>query len=63
MVYGGHLTIVPSDRDCIPAHFCDTAAVSGIAPPINAAALFETFGFDGSHQSLLILPSHCLASF
>jgi hypothetical protein len=50
MVYGGHLTIVPSDRDCIPAHFCDTAAVSGIASPINAAALLEAFGFGGSHR-------------
>jgi hypothetical protein len=49
MVYSGHLTIVPSDRDCIPAHFGDTAAVSRIAPPINATTLLEAFRFGGSH--------------
>ena len=27
MVHGGHLTIVPGDRDCIPTHFGDDAAV------------------------------------
>jgi len=42
MVYGGHLTIVPCNRDRVPTYFGDTAAVIGIASPINAAALLET---------------------
>src|SRR5258705_11683061 len=52
MVYSGHRTIVPSDRGCIPAYFGDSAAISGIAAPINAATLLETFGFGGSHRPL-----------
>ena len=43
MVYSGHLTIVPSDCDCIPARFSDTAAISSIASPINVVALLEVF--------------------
>ena len=38
MVHGGHLTIVPGDRDCIPTHVGYNAAVGGITSPINAAA-------------------------
>jgi hypothetical protein len=57
MVYGGHLTIVPGDRDCIPTHSGDNAAVSGITSPINAVALLEAFGFSGVHRPLLIEPS------
>jgi len=41
MVHSGHLTIVPSDRDGIPARFCDTAAVGGIALPINPAFVID----------------------
>ena len=46
MVHCGHLTIVPG-RDCIPTHFGDNAAVSGITSPIDAAALLETLKFGG----------------
>src|SRR6266705_4985159 len=60
MVYSGHLTIVPSDRGCIPAYFGDSAAISGIAAPINAATLLETFGFGGSHRPLPLMPCHRL---
>src|SRR5207247_10536680 len=49
MVYGGHLTIVPCNRDRVPTYFGDTAAVIGIASPINAAALLETFRFRDRH--------------
>jgi hypothetical protein len=52
MVYGGQLAIVPSDCDCIPTHFHDTAAVSGIASPINAAALLEALRFGSSYPPL-----------
>jgi hypothetical protein len=57
MVYGSHLTIIPGDRDCIPTHFCDNAAVSGITSPINSVAFLETFRFDGVHRPILIVPS------
>src|ERR1700730_16836070 len=49
MVYGGHLTIVPGNRDRVPTYFGDTAAVIGIASPINAAALLETLRFRDRH--------------
>src|SRR6266699_3829705 len=49
MVYGGHLTIVPCNRDRVPTRFGDTAAVIGIASPINAAALLETLRFRDRH--------------
>ena len=42
MMYGGHLTIVLGNRDRVPTYFGDTAAIVGIASPINAAALLET---------------------
>ena len=45
MMYGGHLTIVPGNRDRVPTYFGDTAAIVGIASPINAAALLETYNF------------------
>ena len=45
MVYGSHLTIVPCNRDRVPIYFGDTAAVIGIALPINVAALLETLRF------------------
>src|SRR4249919_724914 len=63
MVHGGHLTIVPGDRDCIPTHFGDNTAVGGITSPINAAAPLETFGFSGIHRPLLIVPYHRQMSF
>src|SRR5260370_1020808 len=49
MVYGGHLTIVPCNRDRVPTYFGDTAAVIGIASPINAVALLETLRFRDCH--------------
>ncbi len=49
VVYSGHLPIVPGDRDRIPTRFGDNAAVSGIAPPINAGALLEGLGFVDCH--------------
>jgi hypothetical protein len=57
MVYGGHLTIVPGNRDRVPTYFGDTAAIIGIASPINAAALLETLRFRDRH----VAPSHCLS--
>src|SRR3974377_809769 len=63
MVYSGHMTIVPGDRDCIPTHFGDNAAVIGIASPINAVAFLEAFRFGGLHRHLLIVPSHRQMSF
>jgi len=63
MVYSGHRTIVPSDRGCIPAYFGDSAAISGIAAPINAATLLETFGFGGNHRPLPLMPCHRRAVF
>src|SRR6516225_5029950 len=63
MVYSGHMTIVPGDRDCIPTHFGDNAAVIGIASPINAVAFLEAFRFGGLHPHLLIVRSHRQMSF
>src|SRR6202040_58960 len=51
MVYGGHLTIVPCNRDRVPTYFGDTAAVIGIASPVNAAALLETLRFRDRHAA------------
>ena len=39
----GRLTIIPSDRDCIPACFGDMAAVGGVTLPIHVATLLEGF--------------------
>ena len=43
--------------------FGDAAAISGIAAPINAATLLETFGFGGSHRPLPLMPCHRRAVF
>src|SRR6266567_3324553 len=51
MVYGGHLTIVPGNRDRVPTYFGDTAAIIGIASPVNAAALLETLRFRDRHAA------------
>lgn len=63
VVHGGHLTIVPGDRDCIPTHFGDNAAISGITSPINAAALLKTSRFSGVHRPLVIVAYHRQMSF
>ena len=55
MVYGGHLTIVPGDRDRVPTRSTDTAAISGITSPAYSNALPELLGFGSGHVAL-----HCL---
>jgi hypothetical protein len=49
VVYSGDLPIVPGDRNRIPTRIGDNAAISGIAPPINAGALREGLGFVDCH--------------
>jgi hypothetical protein len=49
VVYGGHLTIVPGDRDRVPRGFRDAAAVGGIASPANPAAFPEVLRFGHRH--------------
>jgi hypothetical protein len=49
MVHAGHLSIVPSDYDRIPACFGDNATISGIASPINAGAFLEFLRFVDCH--------------
>jgi len=41
VVHSAHLPIVPGDRDRIPTRFGDNAAVSGVAPPINAGTFLR----------------------
>ena len=62
MVYGGHLTIVPCDRDSIPTRSGDTAAISGIASPAYSIAFLELLRFGGGHvaPSLFCGPSRPL---
>ena len=54
MVYCGHLTIIPGNRNCIPTQFGDAAAVSGIASPINAVTSLEAFRFGGGAVAELV---------
>ena len=54
MMYGRHVTVVPSNCDRVPTRFGDMAAVAGIASPINAAALLEGLGFGGIHVHPLL---------
>jgi hypothetical protein len=49
VVYAGHLSIVPCDRDCIPPGFGDNAAIGGIASPKHTGALLEVLGFRDGH--------------
>ncbi len=56
VVYDSHLTIVPGDRNRIPTRFSDSAAISGIASPINTAAFLEAFRFGDCH----CCGSHCV---
>ena len=49
VVYAGHLSIVPGDRDCIPPCFGDNAAIGGIASPKNTGALLKVLGFRDGH--------------
>src|SRR6516165_11140379 len=41
MVYGGNLTVVPSNRDRVPICFGDSTTISGITPPAYTIALLE----------------------
>jgi hypothetical protein len=50
VMHGGHLPIVPGDRDRIPTCLGDNADISGIASPIDAGALFEVLGFGDCHH-------------
>ena len=52
MVDNRHMTIVPGDRDCVPALFRDSAPISGIASPVNASALLKVLRFGGGHIAL-----------
>jgi hypothetical protein len=52
VVYSGHLPIVPGDCDRIPTRFGDGAAVSGVAPPIDASSLLEGLGFVDCHAGV-----------
>jgi hypothetical protein len=38
---GSHMTIIPSNRDRVPACAGHSAAIIGIAAPVNANALLE----------------------
>jgi hypothetical protein len=49
MMNAGHVTIVPGDRDGVPARFSDPAAVGSAALPTNAGALPKASGFGGRH--------------
>jgi hypothetical protein len=41
MVHGGYLTVVPSNRDRVPACFGDSTTISGITSPAYSIALLE----------------------
>ena len=49
MVYGGHLTIVPRDRDRVPTLFTDAAAIGAIPSPAHSIAPLEVLRFSGGH--------------
>jgi hypothetical protein len=61
MVYGGHVTIVPGNRDRIPTDFCNMATVLCIASPIRAAHRREkqAKGRKLKHRCLLTLNQAC----
>jgi hypothetical protein len=58
MVYGGNLTIVPGDRDRVPARSDDAAAIGGIAAPAYPIAFPEFLRFGGGHAAPLLLTIH-----
>src|SRR5271157_2418808 len=53
VVHGRQLTIVPGDRDGVPARGADGAAVSRIPPPADAVAPLEVLGFRNGHDEPL----------
>ena len=50
------------DRDRIPPRFGDTAAISGVALPANAAAFLEVFRFGDIHCAPLMLAAWLTSS-
>jgi hypothetical protein len=59
MMHGGHLPIVPGDRDRIPTRFGDNAAITGIALPINAGALLAglALGVERVERKVEVMPA------
>jgi len=55
MVHGGNLTVVPDGRDRIPPRSGDSAAISSVALPANAAAFLEVLRFADIHGGLSLL--------
>ena len=49
MMHSGRLTMVPSDRNRVPAGRSDFAAISRVALPVNAVAYGEALGFGDCH--------------
>jgi hypothetical protein len=45
----GHMTIIPGDRDRVPACAGYNAGVIAITVPVTASALLELLGFGGGH--------------
>jgi hypothetical protein len=57
MVYGGHLAIVPGDRNCIPTSAADGAAISGITAPEYSMTLLKIPRFGSGHTAPPSFPS------
>ena len=45
----GHMTVMPGDRDRVPACAGYNAAIIAMTAPVNASALLELLGFSGGH--------------
>jgi hypothetical protein len=52
VMYDSHMTILPGDRDRVPARGSHNAAIIDIASPINGITLLELLGFGGGHNAL-----------
>ena len=57
MVYGGHLTVVPGDRDGVPTRSVDGTAISGITSPAYSIAPLEVLRFGSGHVAPPFLAS------
>ena len=55
MVHGGNLTIVPGDRDRVPARSDDAATIWGTTAPTYPIALAEFLRFGGGHAATPLL--------
>ena len=49
MMYGGHLTIIPGDRDRVPTPYGDGPAVGGITLPAYSIARLKLLGLGSGH--------------